>query len=79
MADNAAKKLRGRPFQKGLSGNPNGCPRGSRHKASILAERLIETDIEEVIRAVIAKAKEGDMTAAKIIVERLARLAKTGP
>jgi hypothetical protein len=71
MADNTAKKQRGRPFQKGQSGNPKACPLGSRHKASMLAERLLETDIEEVIRAVIAKAKEGDMTAAKIIVERL--------
>jgi len=71
MADKAAKKQRGRPFPKGVSGNPHGCARGSRHKASLLAERLMEGDAEEVVRAVVTAAKNGDMTAARIIIERL--------
>src|ERR1700747_2596791 len=33
------------------SGNPQGCARGSRHKASLLAERLMEGDA--VVRAVV--------------------------
>jgi hypothetical protein len=33
-ADTTAKKQRGKPFQKGVSGNPNGRPRGSRQKVS---------------------------------------------
>ena len=32
MADNAAKKQRGRPFEPGRSGNPAGRPKGSRNK-----------------------------------------------
>jgi hypothetical protein len=32
MADNTAKKQRGRPFEPGRSGNPAGRPRGSRNK-----------------------------------------------
>ena len=62
MADKAAKKQRGRPFPKGVSGNPHGCARGSRHKASLLAERLMEGDVEEVVRAVVTAAKNGDTT-----------------
>jgi Family of unknown function (DUF5681) len=78
MADKAAKKQRGRPFLKGVSGNPHGCARGSRHKASLLAERLMEGDAEEVVRAVVAAAKNGDMTAARIIIERLLPPKRTG-
>jgi Family of unknown function (DUF5681) len=32
MADDTAKKQRGRPFEPGRSGNPAGRPRGSRNK-----------------------------------------------
>jgi Family of unknown function (DUF5681) len=32
MADNTAKKQRGRPFEPGRSGNPAGRPKGSRNK-----------------------------------------------
>src|ERR1700751_5046613 len=71
MADKAAKKQRGRPFPKGVSGNPHGCARGSRHKASLLSERLMEGDAEEGVRAVVPAAKNGDMTAAPIILELL--------
>src|ERR1700756_1205179 len=71
MADKAAKKQRGRPFPKGVGGKPHGCARGPGHKASLLGERLMEGDAEEVVRAVVAAAKNGDMIAARIILERL--------
>jgi hypothetical protein len=38
MADNTAKKQRGRPFEPGQSGNPAGRPKGSRNK---LAEGFV--------------------------------------
>lgn len=34
MADQTAKKQRGKPFQKGQSGNPTGRPKGARSKLS---------------------------------------------
>jgi hypothetical protein len=52
-------------FRKGFSGNPGGPPQGSRHRVTILAERLLQTDFEDVCRAVVEAAKGGDMTAAK--------------
>ena len=62
-----APKSRGRPFQKG---NP-GKPKGARHRASILAEKLMSDDVEAIARAVIDAAKTGDMVAARMILDRL--------
>ncbi|MCW2286225.1 phage tail sheath gpL-like [Rhodoblastus acidophilus] len=79
MAENAAGKQRGAPFKKGQSGNPKGKPKGARHKVTILAEKLMEDEAEAVIRAVVDKAKEGDMTAARIVVDRIAPVRKGRP
>jgi Family of unknown function (DUF5681) len=69
--DNATAKQRGRPWPKGISGNPAGCRTGSRHRATVLLEQLMAGDAEAVVRAVVEKAKGGDMTAARIIIDRL--------
>lgn len=58
-------------FKKGESGNPRGKPKGAKHKASLLAEKLFENDIEMVCNQVISQAKEGNLQAAKIILDRL--------
>lgn len=58
-------------FAKGVSGNPKGRPQGSRHKATELALKLMQDDADDVVRSVIDAAKGGDMTAARIIIERL--------
>lgn len=59
------------PWKKGQSGNPAGLKKGTRHRATMMAERLLCGDIEDVIRAVINAAKAGDMAAAKLILERV--------
>lgn len=78
MPDNTEKKQKIR-FQKGQSGNPGGRPLGSRNKASLMAEQLFADDIESVCKAVIAKAKSGDMYAAKIVLDRLLPPRKDAP
>lgn len=77
--DNPAEKQRGRPWPKGVSGNPAGCRTGSRHQATIMLEQLIAGDAEEVVRAVVEKAKAGDTTAARIILDRLIPARKGRP
>src|SRR5262249_10718576 len=59
--------------------NPAGRPEGTRNHATILAERLLQTDIEDVCKAVVTAAKNGNMTASKIIIDRLVRLRKGRP
>jgi Family of unknown function (DUF5681) len=58
-------------FEKGQSGNPAGRPPGSRNKATILAESMFQGEAEAIIRMAIAKAKEGDMTAIRLCLERV--------
>src|SRR5467141_3673395 len=76
MVKNAQKEQRrrgpGRQFEPGQSGNPAGRPRAARNRATVLAEKLMQDDIEDVVRAVVDAAKERDMTAAKLVLERVA-------
>lgn len=65
----------GKPFQLG---NP-GKPRGTRHRATVAAETLMSGEADAIVRAVIEKAKTGDMTAAKIILDRIAPIRKGAP
>jgi hypothetical protein len=54
-------------------------PKGTRHRATQLAEKLMEDDAENIVRAVIAAAKGGDPTAMRLCVERLVPLRKGRP
>lgn len=78
-AENAAGKQRGRPFPKGRSGNPAGKPKGARHPTTLMAEKLMEADVDTVVRAVLDAAKDGDMRAARIILDRVAPPRKSRP
>jgi Family of unknown function (DUF5681) len=68
--DNAAKRQGGR-FVKGQSGNPAGMPKGTRHRATMLAESLIDGQAEALVRKAIEMALAGDPTAMRLALERL--------
>jgi hypothetical protein len=78
-ADKAAKKQRGRPFKKGQSGNPAGCRSGSRHKATIIAQALLDGEAEGLTRRVIEQALAGDVMCLRICLERLVPPRKDSP
>src|ERR1700730_13216835 len=78
MTDNSAPRHSGQ-WKKGQSGNPAGMPKGTRHRATMLAEKLMEDDAENIVRVVIAAAKGGDPTAMRLCVERLVPLRKGRP
>jgi len=75
MTENTVASLEHR-FQKGQSGNPAGKPKGARHKTTLLAERLLLDDVEKIVNAVLTAARNGDMTAAKIILDRIAPVSR---
>jgi hypothetical protein len=70
-----APKTRGKPFQKGNSGRP----RGARNRTTVLLEKIMADDAEEILEAVTKKAKEGDLAAAKLILDRVCPPRKDRP
>jgi hypothetical protein len=70
-AEITVPKQRGRPFQKGLSGNPQGRPPGARNAATVIAEQLLEGEAATITRKAIELAKLGDLTALRLCLERI--------
>jgi hypothetical protein len=74
-----AGRLQGGRFVPGVSGNPAGKKPGTRHRATRLAEKLMTDDAEAVVKAVMAAAKGGDMTAARLVLDRIAPPCREAP
>jgi len=67
------------PFQPGQSGNPAGRPRGARNRASMLAEMLVQSRLEEMMGIMIDRAIEGDMLALRLCTNRAAPPSRERP
>jgi hypothetical protein len=70
-AENAAPKQRGRPFERGKSGNPTGKQPGTRNKATRAMEELLDGEAEALTRKAIEMAKAGDGPALRLCMDRL--------
>ncbi len=66
-------------FKPGQSGNVAGKPTGTRSKSTRLLLALMEGDAADITKAVITAAKNGDLMAARIILDRLIAPAKERP
>src|ERR1051326_5136458 len=65
-------KPRGRPFKRGApSPNPRGRPLGARNRSTLAAEALLEGEAEALTRKAIELARDGDLTALRICLDRL--------
>ena len=64
------KQARGR-WKPGASGNPAGKPPGARHAALVALDAIGAGAGAEIMAAVVAAAKGGDMRAADILLRRL--------
>jgi len=62
---------RGRPFAPGVSGNPQGRPKGSRNKATLIAKALRSGEAEALVRPLIEKALKGNLPALRACFDRL--------
>jgi hypothetical protein len=58
-------------WRPGESGNPRGAARGSRHKASLLAESLLDGETQQLTRKAIDLALTGDTVALRLCLERI--------
>jgi len=59
-AKQSAQKHRGRPFEPGQSGNPNGRPKGARNRVTRAVEALIDGQGEALGAKAVEKALQGD-------------------
>lgn len=59
-------------FKPGKSGNPAGKPKGARNHATRLVLGLMEDGAQEVVQVILDAAKQGDLAAAKLVIERIA-------
>jgi hypothetical protein len=58
-------------FQKGQSGNLAGRPRGSRNKASLRMQEMLEQRAEELVNKLVAMAIAGNIGALRLCLDRL--------
>jgi hypothetical protein len=76
------QKQRGRPFEKGRSGNPKGRPSGSKNMSILFTEALNETVIiaenggrrkiskrQAIVKQIVNKAAKGDWRCTKLLLE----------
>ncbi len=56
---------------KGTSGNPDGRPVGSRHRASLAAEALVQERASELVNAAITGALGGIATLLRALLDRI--------
>lgn len=70
-AEKTTGKQRGKPFQKGRSGNPSGRPRGSRNVTTIALENLLDGQAEALTQKAIELALKGDIPALRLCLDRI--------
>jgi hypothetical protein len=66
-------------FQPGQSGNPSGRKAGSRNKAPLLAQALIDDQGQEIVKACIREALDGDSACIKLLLDRLVGVRRDRP
>ena len=70
-----AENTRGKPFKAGNSGRP----KGSLNRVTLAIQSLLDGEGEELTRKAIELAKEGDLTALKLCLERICPPRKSRP
>lgn len=66
-------------WKPGQSGNPNGRPPGSRNRVTLVALAAMEEGAAAIAKKIVEMAKQGDMSAARLVLERLVPPAKERP
>ena len=79
MPENSDQKQKKHLFQPGQSGNPAGKPKGTRNRATRLAQALIDGKASEVVEKALELALAGDGPVLRALLDRLCPPRKDGP
>jgi hypothetical protein len=76
MADNLMEKQqkqqgRGRPFEKGRSGNPAGRPPGTGKRATQAMQLLLDGEAQALTRKAVELALDGNTMALRMCLDRI--------
>jgi hypothetical protein len=71
MPENAEKMQESGKFRKGQSGNPKGKAKGTRNKATLTVENLLNGELENICRKLIEEALLGNIQAIKMVLDRV--------
>ncbi|APG08156.1 hypothetical protein BKD09_07435 [Bradyrhizobium japonicum] len=66
-------------FKKGVSGNPHGRPAGSRNKATLAVETLLDGQAEALTQKAVEMALAGDVVALRLCLDRIYPVRKDRP
>lgn len=58
-------------FKSGQSGNPGGRPKGALNKTTLATQALLDGEAEAMTRKVVELAKDGNLAALRLCLERL--------
>jgi hypothetical protein len=58
-------------FRRGTSGNPQGRPKGSRNRTTMAAMSLLDSEAEMITQRAIEAARDGDLSALKLVMDRI--------
>jgi Family of unknown function (DUF5681) len=58
-------------FLRGVSGNPGGRPKGALNRTTLAAMALLDSEAEMLTQRAIEAARGGDMTALKLVLDRI--------
>ena len=78
-SENTGGKQEHGRWPKGVSGNPAGKPKGARHKTTMAVQALLDGEADALTRKCMDLAKEGDTTALRLCMERIAPATKLRP
>jgi len=71
LPENAGKMQASGKFQKGRSGNPNGKAKGTKNRATIAAEQLLQSNLDNICLRLTEEALTGNMLAIKLVLDRV--------
>ncbi|WP_291981776.1 DUF5681 domain-containing protein [Candidatus Accumulibacter sp. ACC005] len=66
-------------WKPGQSGNPKGRPAGSRNRVTLVALAAMEEGAAAIAKKIVEMARQGDISAARLVLERLVPPAKERP